>query len=125
MGSYEQKPISGSIQKLVSIWLYFTPDAPTPSEPSTSSAQKLVAKSPKKEKPVKLEKKLKVEKSIKVEPATTKRPRALSTEMSVAKRHGIVTRKQAKAMKEVDDYLEEDDNEFPLIKDVIEEAEGR
>lgn len=124
MGSYEQKPISGSTQKLVSIWLYFTPDMPSPSEPSTPSAQKPVVKSPKKEKSVKLEKKLKVEKNIKVEPTTTKRPRALSAEMSLAKRSGIITRKQAKAIEEVHDHLEEEDNEFPLIEDVIEDAEG-
>lgn len=62
--------------------------------------------------------------SIKIEPITTTRLRALSAEMSVAKCPGIVTQKQAKAMKEIDDYLEEENNEFPLIKDVIEDAEG-
>lgn len=44
--------------------------------------------------------------------------------MSLAKRSGIITRKQAKAIEEVHDHLEEENNEFPLIEDVIEDAEG-
>lgn len=61
---------------------------------------------------------------MKVEPTITKRPRASSAEWSVAKRPNTLTRRQAKAMEEVDDRLEEEDDEFPSVKDVIEGAEG-
>lgn len=81
-GSYEQKPISGSVQKLVSVWLYYTPPVPTSSELSPPPPHKLVPKPIKKEK-VKIEKKIKEEKDIKLESIKgRKRLRAYSAEPS-------------------------------------------
>ena len=124
MGSYEQKPITGSTQKLVTIWLYFTPDAPDPSEPSTPNIHHRTPKPLKKEKPIKLEKKLKLENDVKIEPTATKRPRALSSETSPPKRPYTRTRRQAKVMEELDNRLEEGDDEFPVIEDALEGAIG-
>lgn len=86
--------------------------------------KKPTPKSGKKGKHIKMERKVKLEKDIKVELSTAKRPRALSAETPPAKRSNTITRRQAKAMEESDNMPENDDDEFPLLKDIIESAEG-
>lgn len=124
IGSYEQKPISGSMQKLVSIWLYYTPPVPTSSELSPPPPPKSLPKAIKKEK-VKIEKKIKEEKDIKLEASRgRKRLRAHSAESSSVRSTNTITRKQAKEMEEMEDNLTEEENELPLLKYMIEDAEG-
>ncbi len=124
-GSYEQKPISGSMQKLVLIWLYYTPPVPTSSKLSPPLPHKPMLKPIKKEK-VKIEKKIKKEKDIKFESTRgRKRLRAHSTKPPSVTRTNTIIRRQAKLMEELDDYLTEEDDEFPSLEDVIEYAESR
>jgi len=99
-GDYEQKIVTGTASKLVFVWLYWAPEAPPAAQPSTPT--------PRRPKKTKKEKGVKEEKGIKVEP-TLKRLRAASGEVSIPKRSGIVTRRQAKALDEgpsEDDDLE-------------------
>jgi hypothetical protein len=55
-GSHDQKPITSTVQKLVTIWLYYTPEAPPPSEPLTPTSGEYTKRSVKKEKSIKVEK---------------------------------------------------------------------
>ncbi len=91
-GAYEQKIITGTARKLVFVWLYWTPEPPPAVQASTPTPQRPTKKGKK-------GKDIKEEKDVKVEP-TLKRLRAASGEVSVPKRFGIVTRRQAKALDE-------------------------
>jgi len=95
-GAYEQKLITGTARKLVLVWLYWTPEPP-PNLPPTPSPCKASKKGGKKG--TKKGKAIKAEKVVKTEPEpTSKRSRAISGEMSTAKR--VVTRLQIRAQKE-------------------------
>ena len=118
-GSYEQKVVPGTARKLVTIWLYWTPEAPTLVECSTPTARRSTKKGVKKENGMKAEKDVKVEPST---PLMAKRPRPisteLSTELSTAKRPGTVTRRQAKV-------LQEEASEVQTLAEMLEDhAEG-
>jgi hypothetical protein len=87
-GAYEQKIIAGTTRKLVFVWLYWTPEpppgvqSPTPRKPAKKGLKK--------------ERGIKVKKEVKPEPEPTpKRPRAISGEVSTAKRSNTITRQQA------------------------------
>jgi hypothetical protein len=99
-GAYEQKIVTGTAPKLVFVWLYWTPEPPPAVQPSTPTPRRPTKKTKK-------EKSVKEEKGVKVE--TLKRLRAASGEVSIPKRSGIITRRQAKALDEgpsEDDDLE-------------------
>jgi hypothetical protein len=108
--AYEQKIVVGTARKLVSVWLYWTPEPPPAVQASIPTPRRPTKKTKiKKEKGIKEEKGVREGKGIKVEP-TLKRLRAASGEVSVPKRSGVVTtRRQAKALDEgpsEDDDLE-------------------
>jgi hypothetical protein len=97
LGAYDQYKVQGSARKIVTLWLYWTPEPPEPApqDPPTPTPSSAV----KKEKNVKKEKVIKTEKGgqqkdkIKLEPSTpaTKRARPISTTPSIP----CVTRRQA------------------------------
>jgi hypothetical protein len=86
-GAYEQKIIAGTTRKLVFVWLYWTPEPPPAYDHPSPPRGEPVKKGLKKERGIKVEKKIKP----KPEP-TPKRPRAISGEVSTAKRSNAITR---------------------------------
>jgi hypothetical protein len=98
-GAYEQKVIAGTTRKLVFVWLYWAPESPPGVQSPTPNPSKPAKKSLKKERGIKVEEEIKVKKEIKAEPMP-KRPRAISGEVSTAKRSNATTRRQAKALEE-------------------------
>jgi hypothetical protein len=94
-GAYEQKIIAGTTRKLVFVWLYWTPESPPGVQSPIPSPRKPAKKALKKEKGIK------VKKEVEPEPEPTpKRSRAISGEVSTAKRSNALTRQQAKVLEE-------------------------
>lgn len=122
-GSSEQKAIVGSLNKIVSIWLYNTQEALVPSKSPTLPA-KLIKNGWKKEK-LKGKGKIKIE--IKSELSTrAKRSRAISAEMSLPKRSGLVTRQKTKLLEGLESSVSEDGaGEYNAIYNIAMEAVGR
>ena len=96
-GAYDQCKVQGSTRKIVTLWLYWTPEPPEPApqDPPTPTPSSPIKKekSVKKEKGIKKEKGVKQEDKIKLEPSTpaAKRARPVSTTPSIPR----VTRRQA------------------------------
>jgi len=91
-GTYDQNKVQGSARKIVTLWLYWTPEPePIRQDPPTPTPKK--EPSVKKEKGIKIEKGVKQEANIKLEPSTpaAKRARPISTTPSIPR----VTRRQA------------------------------
>src|SRR5207248_9408951 len=102
-----------TVRKLVTIWLYWTPEPPpAPIEPTTPTSRRSTKKAVKKEKGIKAENvnKPKPEPSV---PAVAKRARPISAEISTAKRSNATTRQQAKVLEEAASAEEEEGNELP------------
>jgi hypothetical protein len=101
-GPYEQKPVSGTTRKLVSLWLYWTPDEPERHEPPSPTPRK-------RQKAIKAEPFIKPE--IKDEPrplstpATVRRYRSgalISAPTSAATRSGATVTRRALAASDTD-----------------------
>jgi len=123
-GPYEQKLVQGTVRKLVTIWLYWTPEPPLAlTEPTTPTPRRYTKKARKKEKGIKAEKGIKPE----VEPCgpvVAKRPHPTSAEMSTANRPGTVTRRQARVLEEaVSAEEEEEGSELPTLTEILKRAE--
>lgn len=139
-GSYEQKGVAGSLNKIVTIWLYNTPEAPMRTKSSTPPP-KAIKKEGKREKS-KGKRKIKKEEGIKEEEENSeesagnkiklelstgaKRQRPISAEMSPP-----VTRRQKKLQEELDeglsserDALEDTGSGYHSLSHLIENAEG-
>jgi hypothetical protein len=116
-GPYEQKPVPGTTRKLVSLWLYWTPNEPERNEPPTPIPRKRQKAS--KVAPIKAESliksEIKAEPLIKSEikdeppppatPATVRRYRSgalISAPTSAAKRSGATVTRQALAASDTD-----------------------
>jgi hypothetical protein len=115
-GTYDQTKAQGSARKIVTLWLYWTPEpepirqhTPTPS--STTKKETSV----KKEKGIKIEKGVKKEDNIKLEPSTpaAKRARPISTTASIPR----VTRRQAMGLPQEDEGDVEFDKDWPVVDD--------
>lgn len=91
INSYDQKPIIHFIQKLITIWLYFTSNALNLSELSTSNIYHQTLKLLKKEKFIKMKKKFKLKTNIKIEPTLTKQLQVLISETLLPKEPYIYT----------------------------------
>jgi hypothetical protein len=80
----------------------------------------------KREKGIKFER-VKSEKDIKPDPSTAaKRPRPIFSELSTAKRPGIVIRRQARVLEEVATEEEQEDalEELLMLEQLLESAKG-
>lgn len=119
--SYKQKPISGSIQKLSSIQLYYTPSITKSSEFSPLFSFKSIPKTNKKEK-VKIEKKIKEEKDIKLEISKVhKQLYAYLAKSLLVKHTNTITCQQTKEIEKMKDNLIEEENEFFWLKDMTDD----
>jgi hypothetical protein len=117
------KPVQGREQKLVTIWLYWTPEQPMPTPdtapkaPPTPTPRKTI----KKEKVVVKEEIVKKEDKVKCEPGTptpAKRPRA-STTTAVTR----VTRRQTRALPQEESEAEEEvEDGYALLKRSVARA---
>src|SRR2546423_8053066 len=116
-GPYEQKPVPGTTRKLVSLWLYWTPNEPERDEPPTPIPRKRQKAS--KAAPIKAESliksEIKAEPLIKSEikdeppppvtPATVRRYKSgalISAPTSAAKRSGATVTRRAFAASDTD-----------------------
>ena len=106
-GPYEQKPVPGTTRKLVSLWLYWTPNEPERDEPPIPIPRKRQKAS--KAAPIKTESSVKSE--IKdeppppVHPATVRRYKSgalISAPTSAAKRSGATVTRRALAASDSD-----------------------
>ena len=117
------KPVQGREQKLMTIWLYWTPEQPIPTPgtapkaPPTPTPRKTI----KKEKVVVKEEIVKKEDKVKCEPGTptpAKRPRA-STTTAVTR----VTRRQTRALPQEESEAEEEvEDGYALLKRSVARA---
>ena len=110
-GPYEQKPVPGTTRKLVSLWLYWTPNEPERDEPPIPIPRKRQKAS--KAAPIKTESSVKseIKSEIKneppppVTPATVRRYKSgalISAPTSAAKRSGATVTRRALAASDSD-----------------------
>ena len=110
------------MRKLVTLWLYWTPEPPpTPIEPPSPTPQASTKKGRKKGKGVKAEKDIKPK--VKPEPVA-KRPRPISTEIPTVKRPNTTTRRQTRFLQEAGVAEEEEVRELPTLAQLLGSAEG-
>lgn len=123
-GPYEQKPVTGTARKLVTLWLYWTPEQPplesfVEASPQKPKREKAMGK--KESKGEKASRKNNKVSGVKVESVgTTKHARPISGEISASKRSiGAVTRGQAARTTSVPFKKEESDTEFVPVEDLL------
>ena len=92
-GSHEQKPLGGSGNKLVTVYLYYTPGPSSASESLMTPSSRSTAKTKSR---IKAEPKVKEKNRSNVN--LLPRPRANSAEMSFPTRIGVITRGQTQGL---------------------------
>jgi len=100
-GSYVQQPVTGTARRLVSLWLYWTPDQPELKAPATPTPRR-------QQRPIKVERSKHLIKAgrleLKKEPATPLRAKryrsgaSISAPTSAAKRSGATVTRRARAV---------------------------